>query len=352
MASINGRPRAGADDDFEVDLEEADGDVFELPDDGEVEEDDPPQLESSNLPEGMEEGEEPAGRGAKDERDDGDEEDALTQARIAADEANAAAVRAQSDAITRQAEDHWRLVQSEVSKADMALGNLNMHIENAHTALAQAKDTGDTRAEIAIQGKLQELMNLKTQIESAKAQAPTREAIMAKAQEAVNRVQSQAQQRRGTQVGDGIVAVNPLAERWAKQNDWMKTNKDASRYVVSQSKSMHKEGWDMNTPGFYAELSRRVARAFPGVKAQPILAKKKAPTRPTKTGSPVAPSRSSMSSGAPPSKADASGGRRYQLTLSDQAAMKRMNLNPQDPKHRKEFARSRIETGARSRSQA
>ncbi len=351
MASlIDGRPRGSDDDDddFIVDLEDAAEDDMSTLDDDEVEDADPPELESSNLPEGVEEeDEEPAAKNGKGADVDVDDDDALTQARIAADEARENAVRVQTEAIKRDAENQWTLVQSEVSKADMALSTLGIHIENAQAALAQARDTGDTRNEIAIQGKLNDLMGLKTQIEQAKSQAPTKDQIYGRAQQQINQVAAEANKRRGTNVGDGIVAVNPMAERWAKQNTWMKTNRSANNFVVAQSKGMVREGWDMNTPGFYAELSRRVGRAFPGVKATPLQAKKKAPTRAAqKHSSPVAPGRSSMTSGAPAQKP--ASGQRYTLNAADQQAMRRMNLDPMNKAHRKEFARSRMETSRRS----
>lgn len=354
MSIINGRPGGDDDDDFVVDMEENDSD-FSLPDDEEIEESKPAPVDPYNLADEIEDEEEQersdkaAAAGGQDGDAEGDdEEDEITQARMIAEEATARAVTAQTNSIARDAENRWNLVQSELSKAEISLGSLGMHIENAHAALAQAKDSGDTRAELDLMSRLRELEGLKSQIELAKGQTPTREQIFAKARADIAKVQADAHRSRGRPAGDGVVSINPMADRWAKQNTWMKTNKDAGRYVVSQSQSLVREGWDQNTPGFYAELSRRVAGAFPGVKATPLIPKKKGPTKSAqKQRSSVSPGgRSSMTSGAPAPKQMS--GSRYTITISDQQAMRRMNLDPSNVKHRKEFARSRIETGRRA----
>lgn len=351
MATSMDRGRPGADDDdFEVTLEDDTSGGYNFDgDDDEVEEDDDlSPLESDTLPEGVEEGEEEPARGAGSQADaEEDDDDVVTRARIAADEANAKALSIQSDSIMREAESNWRITQAELNRADMALNTLAVNIEQATNALAQARDSGDTRTEIEIQNKLNEMHSLKGQIEAAKAQAPTRDQIVGRAQQEVRKLQSEAGKGRGTKIGNDIVVTNPMAERWTKQNAWMKANKEAARYVVQQSKSMAKEGWDANTPGFYAELGRRAERAFPGVKAAPLMAKQKAPVRNAKSKSAVAPSRSSMSTGAPARKQTS--GRTYQITIQDQSAMRRMNLDPSNERHRKEFARSRIETANRGR---
>ena len=350
MATIDrGRPGA-VDDDFEVTLEDDTSGGWNFDgDDDEVEEDDNlVPLESNTLPEGMEEGEEEPARSAPGNQSEAeDDDDVVTRARIDADEARANAMRIQSDSIMREAESNWRVTQAELNRADMAISTLTNNIEQATNAMAAARDSGDTRTEIALQSRLQEMNSLKGQLEAAKSQAPTRDQIIGRAQQEVRRIQSEAGKGRGTKIGNDIVVTNPMAERWSKQNPWMSANKEAARYAVQQSKSMAKEGWDANTPGFYAELGRRAERAFPGIKAAPLMAKKKAPVRNAKSKSPVAPSRSSMSTGGPAPKS--SGGRTYQITLQDQSAMRRMNLDPMNERHRKEFARSRIETANRGR---
>lgn len=334
------------DDDFEVDLE---GDDLQsgIPVD-EVEIEDKPQgsIEAFNIPDGDDEGDIDGGEGRPVENDEADEE--IYRARSEADAANARALRTEAESIMREAEGHVRYVQSQIANADVSLGSLGLYLNQAYAQLAQAKDAGDTASEIAIEREIRNMEGLKSEIQAAKAQAPSADAVIGQAKAKVNNLYAQNQKQapqRGTNVGGNVVAVVPIAEKWAKQNSWMKTNQAANKFVLSKSAQLVKEGWDMNTPGFYSELSRQVNMAGLGAKAQPLMAKQQPLGQKQKVRSPVAPARSSMSSGSPQRQQSQT---KYTLTANDQAAMRRMNLDPSNVKHRKAFAGSRLESGRRS----
>lgn len=346
----------GDDDDLIVDIEDGALDEGFLPDGNlEIEDRVQPALKSPGLPDGSDD-EEDAGDldtnpdvGAGSGGVDDDHEDARDRA-IA--EANQRAIEAEARGIMRAAEEHWRYIQSEVQKSEIALSTIEMYINNTTAALAQAKDIGDSMAEIRLTRELQEHVGLKAQIEAARAQVPTREAVMGNAQRQIAGLRAQNAASAGRQVGKNIKATVPIAERWAKQNGWMQTNTQANAYVVNKSNQMVREGWDMNTPGFYAELSRQVEKAFPGLKVNRLQATQKGAQRP-QVKSPVAPARNSSAAPQKTNAGAAAGGsnpRRYKLTSADIAAMKRNNLDPHNKVHRTAFAKARIEGNMRDRA--
>jgi hypothetical protein len=301
----------------------------------------PPDLE--------EEGE---GEDDNDEADAGDED---TAADDAAADANARLQAAEERALTAEVQSIQQegraaiaFVEQQMNASKVALDALDDKISNATALLAKAKDEGDTTAEIAIERKLREMYELKDGIGKARAEMPTKDQIIAHTNEQVNAHVSKVRSTRPStskDVGVGIRANVPLAEKWASSNSWMKTNKAANDFVVKASEELVKEKWDMNTPGFYAELTRRTARAFPNLQVKALQAAKRAAGK-ASVKTPVAPGRSSSGGAvrkAPPNKLS-----KYKLSTADVAAMRRHNLNPLDPLARREFARSRIESARRN----
>lgn len=340
------------DDDIIVDIEDGalGDDLIPGKDEG-VEEVEQPALKSPTLPDGIEEGE-PASGDDNDEPDAGDDAGADAQDDIGAyhaqiNAANERAFRAEANAIMAEAEGYARYVESELQKAEISIQTVGMHINQTIGALAQARDTGDTVQEIALQRKLNELEGLKGQLESAKAQAPSRQNILAQAQNRIGQLNQQRSANSGKQVGHNIKAIVPLAEKWASGNSWMKSNGAANTFVVSKSQQMVKEGWDMNTPGFYAELSRQVEKAFPGLKVANIQASKRPAARP-QVKSPVAPARAGQGNGAARQQSQGASPNRYKLTSADISAMRNNNLDPNNKQHRTYFAKSRLESRNRT----
>ena len=338
--------RADDDDDFEIELEDT-GDTSGLPpDDDEVQGVKGSQVDSFNLPEGEEEAEE----GVDDPGEKpgaGNGEDDVYSARREADAAREEALRTKADSILAAAEAEHNNIQAQLVNAKLSLGSLDLHLEKAYAALAVAKDAGDTAAEIKLTRDINGMEGLKGQIEAAKAQAPTRDQIMAKAKAQIDDMVAKSRstaQPKGADVGHNVRAVTPLAEKWAKQNPWMKTNAEANSFVVRKAAQLTKDGWDMNTPGFYLELSAQVERAYPGLKTGKMQAKPQPVAKPTNKSA-VAPSRPSSSSGMPEKKPTSL--KSYRLDAKDQAAMRRMNLDPHNTTHQKAFAKARIEGNRR-----
>jgi hypothetical protein len=347
----------GDDDDFDVGFEEgALDEEIGATDDQQIADADSQQAVSGDLPPDLEdegadgaeggEGDDKGDKGDKgDEGEEGDETDEVSSRIQAAEER---ALRAEVKSIYDEGQNALAFHDQQMNASRVALDALEDKISHATSLLAQAREAGDTVNELKIERSLKEMDALKAEINKARAEMPSKEQIVAYTEKQAKAHIEKARQSapKGKDVGVGIAANTPLAAKWASSNGWMKTNKAANDFVIKQSQLLVKENWDMNTPGFYAELTRRVGRAFPNLKVSALQATKKGMSK-GGVKSPVAPTRSS--SGGAVRKAPASNPKQYQLTKADVVAMKRMRLNPLDKTHRREFAASRIESAQRER---
>lgn len=326
------------DDDLIVELDE----VEELrgvppPEDEEIEE---PELRTplvDRLPdaEDFEQDEEPVQTRVARKDDDADDEPApdFDESRVIA-ERQAREVRAES--LWRETQAYAENYRLQRSQADLGLNIVSEKIEGAYQALAVAEDNGDTAAKIAAQRQLDELKTLRGQIEQAKAQVPDPDQFLQQGRaRALALRDAPSEESQGVAVGANLRARTPLAAEWAKANSsWMKTNDKANDFVIRQSKALVESGWAPNERGFYTELSRLVQARFPSLKVAKPTAQKGAAVQ--RRSSPVAPSR--PSSGAPSQRQNASA-TRVRLDASEQAKMKRFNLDPSNADHRKHYAK-------------
>lgn len=343
-----GKPGAAAaeDDDLIVDLEVGDTDYAPTEEEG-VEDFKQPALEAETLPEGEEEGVEgdpqPRQRQAEAEEETHDDSyERLTAAEEAARNERAGRIwdKALHDA---------DLNDAQINNAKAGLRMLDDKLELAMNQIAAAKEGGDIRTELQIQASIDEMRKLKGEIETGLSSLPSREQILSHGRGNAQKVLD-TQQASGKSVGSGIVARHPLAERWAGANGWMKVNKSANNFVIKQSEAMTRDGYDPNSPGFYAELTRRVKNAYPNLKVEALQAQKRAPGKASQMQrSPVAPARSASGQGA---VSNVNGKTRYTLSVSEQRKMQRFNLDPQNPQHRKAWAKSRLDSARRERAPA
>jgi len=330
-------------DDDEDDLEESFGD-----DDGPLQLEDlrQGQLEVDELPDGLnEESQAPVARQGRQQvvDDDGDFDYDGNQRVV---EAENRARTAEANAVYTEARARAAVYSQQRDTAKVALETVGTKLSEAQQQLVYARENGDVNAEIRAQNMIDEIKTLRSQIEHTARNIPDPGQVMQEGEAKARGIL--AQEAQGKRVGNGIQARHPLAERWATSNKtWMTTNKRANDFVISQSSVLTRDGWDPNTPGFYSELSRRVQNAFPKLKVGTIQAPKKTPGNRTASRGPVAPTRSSSGGGVSQRQAQ-NGTKTYTLTVPDQAAMKRANLDPKNPIHRKAFAKARIEGNKRA----
>lgn len=263
-------------------------------------------------------------------------------------------VRAQLEAQLREerANGIWQTAQANAAvvetrrdAAKVAIDTLNFRLEKAHELYDAAKEAGAPSSDLSrISNDIRTMEQVRSETQAALGQMPTREQVLEDGQNKARQALA-AGASTGKKVGAGINALHPLAERWASGNGWMKTNSRANQYVLAQSQKMAKAGnWDPDSPGFYTELGRRVALAFPNLAVKDLQARQRAPGK-GNMRSPVAPTRSSTGNGG--AARQVNGKTRYTITASEQATMKRFKLDPSKPEHRTAWAKVRLQRAQR-----
>jgi hypothetical protein len=294
-------------------------------------------LEVEDLPDGEDEAEAQPQAAAPDD-------DAESRAARVTADAEQRALNAEARSVVIEAQAEARVVDGHRNQAKLAVNTLNEKMADARRQYKEARDAGDTAAELALEDSIKDMAGLKQQIEQTVASLPDERQLIANAQ---YRAQAIVQSSRGTSVNATTKAMNPTAEKWAKANAWFQDpgHGQAHAYVVNTSGALVREGWDPQSPGFYAELSRRVGGAFPSLKVAAIPAARTNNGKP-QSKMPVAPTRSS-SGGAPATRNTAV---KYTLTAGDLSAMGRMNLDKNNPAHRAAFAKERLSSAKRAAS--
>jgi hypothetical protein len=348
---------AADDDDLIVELEGAQDDF--APQEDEVVEDfhQPPGLEAGSVPEGEEEDldavEDPDAQ-SRDERREAtvDEVDAAeVYARIAASEERER--QANARVIYTQAEAEARVVDQQRNSIKVGIDALKVRMDVAEKLLDQAEEAGDRAAVRQVQSDIADMKALRSELEQASHQLADPQAILNEGRNRANA--ALANQAQGRKVGNGIQARHPLAERWAAANGWMQTNGAANRDVISFSNALVREGYDPNSPGFYAELGRRVSNVHPRLKVQSLQAQRRGPGKAQMAG-PVAGARSSTGSGAANRSnggigvaRSANGKTKITISVAEQKKMQTMKLDPKNPVHARKWAEVRRESAARER---
>lgn len=59
------------------------------------------------------------------------------------------------------------------------------------------------------------------------------------------------------------VSPSRLAKEWSEKNDWFGEDDEATGYALTVDAVLKREGFDPNSPEFYTEVDRRVAKRFP-----------------------------------------------------------------------------------------
>lgn len=204
---------------------------------------------------------------------------------------------------------------------------LNSTLERQRADLRQAIEDGDTDKQVKLQEEiadtkigLRDWSHYRTQLER----------------------QGGPPQPQGQPKQDG---PTPEAQKWLKVNEWFEKPgyEQVSEHVRKVDVNLSEEGFDPNSPEYFAELNRRVKGRFPDA---PIkgLGKQAARSRTQGKRSPVgAPDK-----GAAPQRTQ---GRRGKVTLNaeDRENMRRFGLDPRDPEHAKIYAQEKRKSDANDR---
>ena len=234
----------------------------------------------------------------------------------------------------------------------LALDGVDVRIRTTTEALKYARQEGDVSAETDLEAQLNELRNIRVQIDNNMAKLPDERDLDAQFQQHIQARRSKYTSSR--QANDAPRPLNEKAGKWQSANKWMsdpsKTKEKAA--LIEVNNSLVAEGYDANTDDFFSELSRRMAKRFPslgvknfngaGVGQQPAK-----PAAQARTTPPVASSRSA----APPSPT-AKSNRRVSLDAGDIRMLKMLRIDPSDKAAVQRYAKekmSRMQSETRAR---
>lgn len=189
-------------------------------------------------------------------------------------------------------------------------------IQLKRLALKSAREEGRNDDEMVIQGEMNTLQYQQNQIRDVKRTlANTVEPLATQQQQQQPAPQPTAQPQREPPA--------PLAVAWIDRNKiWFNNPEYAGHkhFVLGVDAQLIKEGYDKHSPTYYAELDKRVDKAFPVLRRSMGAG----------TAPPVAPV------GAGGSKVVAKGSVR--LNRDDLANMRRFGLDPTNKQHLREYA--------------
>lgn len=224
--------------------------------------------------------------------------------------------------------------------ARMKIEDLNFRLEHAQANLVLAEEADDAQAKVKLTQAINDIQNIRSQLEMGLAQTPEPDHIRQQAQARINELANSAP--RGTSIAPDLRATNPHAERWATANPWMAKAGPAQDYVIAISQKMMQKGWDPSRPDFYAELSTRVARKFPDIKvASGATPGQQSRQRPSAASPVVGPSRGAAG-GAP--GAARTTPNRYRFTAAEARSMANMGFDPTNKQHIQAWANERLKS--------
>lgn len=175
----------------------------------------------------------------------------------------------------------------------------------ARAKFKAAQDAGDSEAALAA---MDEITDLKVAKEARKYAKP----------------QPEPRQRQQPEA-----AQNPLTNRWIANNPWYGKKEHAAETIAVRviDADMVAEGWQPNTEDYFDEMSRRLAKKFKSVEVASISKKRQPPPK----TAPV--------SGAQPAVTRKGV---IKLDRKDFEIMRMTGLDPNNAKHRVDYAREKI----------
>jgi small-conductance mechanosensitive channel len=130
---------------------------------------------------------------------------------------------------------------------------INSQTESITRDMQDAVASGDTTKQVELNKKLAQLAIEEERVRAAKAEQKRMEQAPAPAAQQTAQPQPQAP-----------VRPDPKAEEWATENKWFGENDAMTFAAFGIHKTLvEEEGFDTNSPEYYAEIDKRVREAFP-----------------------------------------------------------------------------------------
>lgn len=245
------------------------------------------------------------------------------------------------EAALRDSEKQKLSIQHDAFK--LSLDGVDVRIRTAMEALKLAKSEGDDSAAVDIDGQLSELRSIRDGIKSQMERLPSEQDIDRAFEEAAAR--RRAQSRVPTSGSkDNVRPLNEKAGRWQANNSWMldPSRSAETAALMAINNQLVNEGLDANDDRFFVELSRRMAKTFPGLPIKDLSGRQLTAARQAQQRNdspPVAGVRSSAT--APPSGMRRSNPRQVELDRTDRAMMRSFGLDPSNPSAVKYYAKEK-----------
>jgi len=227
----------------------------------------------------------------------------------------------------------------------LAMDGIDVRIRTTTEALKYARTDGDASAETDLEMQLQELRSIKGQIEQNMGKLPDERQMQAEFEryQSDRRKQIEAQ-RAASSSQDAPRALNQKAEAWQKQNRWMSDpSREKERGALMEiNNALVAEGYDANTDDFFTEMSRRMAKRFPGLGVRDLAGTgvgqqaRTVQSQQQRSAPPVAGARSS----APPSQQVKRN--RLQLDAGDVRIMRALGIDLNDEAAKKYYAKEKF----------
>lgn len=203
----------------------------------------------------------------------------------------------------REELESYRAQQADAERtaSKEAVNRMVSEIEAVETQLEEAIEKGDTKRQVRLTSELTDLKARKLSLESRAEAEPAKP------------------------------AKNPKVESWMKRNGWYNQpgKERYTRLTNRIDREVAAEGYNPKTDDYWAEVDLRLKREAPELFDEPPARKR--------SGDRVAP----VSGDVGPTKRSSDS--RVRLERADFRVMRKFGLDPNDPKHVKEFARNKLE---------
>lgn len=247
---------------------------------------------------------------------------------------------------------------------ELSIDGIDVRIRTTTEALKAARQDGDVSAETDIEIQLRELQNVRSTMESRMRDLPSEAALDAAyrnhVEERRSRIEARRSEERSSARGSdsGPEPLNAKAATWQRNNQWMLDQSKVAETaaLMAINNQLVKEGLSADDDRFFVELTRRMAKSFPGLPIKDLSGRQIAGAQ--QQARRVAPPAATAQGGMPPvagRSSTAPGGaqrggtlRQVELNQNDRMIMKKLGINVDDQKAVKYFAREKL---ARLRSE-
>ena len=208
------------------------------------------------------------------------------------------------------------------------LANCQSEIKNVTTDLVKAKEEGNTKEEVELQQRLNDLQAQRRDLERAKTELDGR----------VKNFDDRAKEERAKV---SVARVPEKAQQWMGKNRWFNNARFQAETLLARQidRELTAKGLNMNTDAYYRELDAEIRKRMPELtgKVAKVLGRPAAAGGGNRTAV-AAPTRSSsgqtaVRTGAP---------KKVVLNAEDFQRMREFKLDPNNQAHRVEWARNKL----------